>query len=71
MPWDWLLYRAVQMGCTAADFWRMSPRAVRLLMRCHQKSLEARLPKAARGRGGSRGQPEQKKQRGRLSYIPR
>ena len=70
MPWDWLLYRSIQMGCTATDFWRMSPRAVRLLMRCHQKSLEARLPRQARGRGRQL-QPEQPKKKVRLNYIPR
>ncbi|MGN1069948.1 MAG: hypothetical protein ACI4P5_06015 [Candidatus Fimadaptatus sp.] len=33
MPWSWLLYRALDMGISASDFWRMSPRAVIVLLR--------------------------------------
>lgn len=37
-PWDWLLMRALSLGVSSEDFWRMSPRALLTLMRSAQRA---------------------------------
>ena len=62
-PWAWLMYHALDMGISAADFWEMSPRAVVML---HQE-LRHSMPKTQQGsrRGPAPSGPV------RLDYIPR
>lgn len=39
-PWSWLMYHALDLGVSAEAFWRMSPRAIVLLLREMRKSAQ-------------------------------
>lgn len=64
-PWDWLLYRALECGMSAAEFWAASPRAVVVLYRCGRKTHGGRGGQAGRGPTGAQAGAV------RLSRIPR
>lgn len=43
-PWSWLMYHALDVGVSAEAFWRMSPRAIVLLLRELRKSAQRQHP---------------------------
>lgn len=61
-PWVWMMHEALRLGLSADDFWRMSARAVCLL-------IEERARCAGSGRAPGREAP--KRSVSRLNYLPR
>ena len=62
-PWAWLMYHALDLGISAAEFWDMSARAIVLLHREMRRGVEATRSARAAGAGRPQGR--------RLNYIPR
>lgn len=64
-PWAWLMYHALDLGMTVAEFWDSTPRAICLLL----EEMGRGQRRSAPGRGSARAAGPA--QLVKLDYIPR
>ncbi len=64
-PWAWLMYHALDLGMTVAEFWDSTPRAICLLL--EEMGRGQHRPAAERRAAGAAGPAQVVK----LDYIPR